>query len=58
MSMDFRTLVRVFLIVGGITYAVFGVVSGSTFEVGFGALAAALGGFGLWWEHRDGSSET
>ena len=58
MSMDFRTLVRVFLLVGGIAYAVFGVISGSTFEVGFGALAAVLGGFGLWWEHRDASSET
>lgn len=47
-----------FLLVGGAAYAVFGVVSGSSFEIGFGALAALLGASGLWWEHRDASDET
>jgi protein-S-isoprenylcysteine O-methyltransferase Ste14 len=58
MSIHLRTLVRMFLLVGGAAYAVFGVVSGSSFEIGFGALAALLGAFGLWWEHRDASDET
>ena len=58
MSIHLRTLVRMFLPVGGAAYAVFGVVSGSSFEIGFGALAALLGAFGLWWEHRDASDET
>ena len=57
MSIDFRTLVRVFLVVGGAAYAVVGVVSGSAIEIWFGALAALLGAFGLWWEHRDASGE-
>lgn len=50
--MDFRTLVRLFLVVGGVAYAAFGLLEGSTVEVGFGALAALLGGFGLWWDRR------
>ncbi len=51
--MDFRTLVRAFLVVGGLGYAAFGLLEGSTLEVGFGALAALLGGFGLWWDRRE-----
>lgn len=55
MSIEFRTLVRVFLLVGGVAYAAFGAVSGSAFQVGFGVLAALVGGFRLWWERRDTS---
>ena len=52
MSMSFRTLVRGFLFVGGVAYAVSGALSGSTLQVGFGLSAAVLGGFGLWWTYR------
>lgn len=58
MSISFRTLVRGFMFVGGIAYAVSGAVTGSPFEVGFGLFAALLGGFGLWWDARDSSSGT
>jgi len=58
METDFRTLVRGFLLVGGIAFAAFGVVEGSTFNVGFGVVAAFLGGFGLWWERREPSDES
>lgn len=51
--MDFRTLIRVFLVAGGVAFAAAGVVEGSTFNVGFGALAAVLGAFGLWWDRRE-----
>lgn len=50
--MDFRTLVRGFLVLGGLAYAAFGVLAGSTVTVGFGVLAALLGAFGLWWDRR------
>ena len=53
MSTSFRTLVRGFLFVDGVTYAVFGALSGSTLQVGFGLFAAVLGGFGLWWTYRE-----
>jgi hypothetical protein len=52
MSTSFRTLVRGFLFVGGVAYAVSGALSGSTLRVGFGLFAAVLGGFGLWWTYR------
>lgn len=55
--MDFRTLVRVFLVVGGVAFAVAGALEGSTLDVGFGALAALLGAFGLWWDRRESAEE-
>lgn len=58
MSIGFRTLVRGFIFVGGVAYAVSGAVTGSPFEVGFGLFAALLGGFGLWWDARDSSGGT
>ncbi|WP_166377352.1 hypothetical protein [Halorubrum sp. BOL3-1] len=58
MSVEFRTLVRGFMCVGGIVFAVSGAVTGSLFEVGFGLFAALLGGFGLWWNSRESSGET
>lgn len=56
MSIGFRTLVRGFMLVGGVAYAVSGAITGSPFEVGFGLFAALFGGFGLWWDARDSSS--
>lgn len=50
--MDFRTLLRGFLVGGGVAIAVVGVVEGSTFEIALGAFAALLGGFRLWSERR------
>ena len=40
MSTSFRTLVRGFLFVGGVAYAISGALSGSTLRVGFGLFAA------------------
>ena len=54
MDLGFRTLVRVFLLVGGLVFAATG---GSTVRVGFGVGAALLGGFGLWWELRESSTD-
>ena len=53
MSTSFRTLVRGFLFIGGVAYAVSGALSESMLQVGFGLFAAALGGFGLWWTYRE-----
>jgi len=52
-SVRFRTLVRVFLLAGGVAFAVSGALAGSPLEVGFGALAAVLGGTRLWWEYQE-----
>jgi hypothetical protein len=57
MDFGFRTLVRLFLVVGGVAFAASGVSRGSTVRVGFGLLAALLGGFGLWWSYRESSSD-
>lgn len=58
MSVEFRTLVRGFMCVGGVAFAISGAVRGSLLEVGFGLFAALLGGFGLWWDYRESSKET
>ena len=58
MSIGFRTLLRGFMFVGGVAFAVSGAVTGSLFEVGFGLFAALLGGFGLWWGARNSSGGT
>ena len=54
MDIGFRTLVCVFLLVGGLVFAGLG---GSMIRVGFGVGAAFLGGFGLWWEWRESSAD-
>ena len=56
-SVGFRTLLRGFMIFGGVAFAVSGALAGSAIEVGFGLFAALLGGFGLWRDARDPSSE-
>ena len=53
MTPPLRTLVRLFLLVGGFAFAVAGALDGATFEVAFGLFAAVLGGFGLWWAYRE-----
>jgi len=50
MDRDFRTLLRGFLLVGGIVFLGLGVLRGDQFNVALGALAAAMGGFGLYWD--------
>lgn len=47
-----RTVLRAFLLVGGLTFIGFGLLDSSMFHLGLGVLAAALGAFGLWWERR------
>ena len=54
MDIGFRTLLRVFLLVDGLVFAG---LAGSTVRVGFGVGAALLGGFGLWWEWRESSTD-
>lgn len=50
MDWSFRTLVRGFLLVGGLAYVAWGILDDSMVTLGFGILAAAIGAFGLWWE--------
>ncbi|MEF8775851.1 MAG: hypothetical protein V5A43_05025 [Haloarculaceae archaeon] len=56
MDWHLRTLVRIFLVVGGLVYVVSGVMSGSLPAMALGAAATALGAVGLWWEFRDSAS--
>ncbi|MEF8814694.1 MAG: hypothetical protein V5A55_12885 [Halovenus sp.] len=53
--MSFRTLVRGFLLVGGLAFIVLGTLDGSLFNIGLGAVAAFLGLVGLWMEYREGA---
>ena len=57
MDIGFRVLVRVFLLVGGLAFAVVGGLEGSGGQVAFGVLAALLGGFGLWWRRRESTTD-
>lgn len=57
MNRDFRTLLRGFLLVGGLVFFGLGVARGDLFNVGLGALAAVLGGFGLWWDYNRQSAD-
>lgn len=50
MDIDFRTLLRVFLVVGGAGYVLWGVLDGSGLFVGMGLLAVVVGAIGLWRE--------
>lgn len=56
MDWDARTLLRGFLLVGGLFFLGAGLVRGELFDVGVGGFAAVLGGFGLWWEYNRQSS--
>lgn len=55
---DARTLLRGFLVIGGVGYAAFGLLEGTNLQVAFGGFAALLGGFGLWWDHRESADES
>jgi len=50
MDWTFRTVVRAFLLVGGLAYVVWGVLDGSLVTIGLGVLATVLGAVGLWSE--------
>lgn len=50
MEWSHRTIVRVFLVVGGIAFLVVGALDQSIFELALGALAVVLGAVGLWME--------
>lgn len=51
-----RTLLRAFLLVGGLAFLGFGLLESSMFHLGIGILAGALGAFGLWWERQHGTA--
>lgn len=50
---SFRTLLRGFLLVGGLVFALTGLLQGSTFDIVLGAVAALFGAVGLWWEWQN-----
>lgn len=52
-----RTYLRLFLLVAGGAFLVWGAVRGSALDVGLGAVAVLLGGVGLAWEWRDNAAE-
>lgn len=54
MDWTFRTVVRAFLLVGGVIYVVWGALDGSMVRLGLGVVAALLGAFGLWSEFGAG----
>lgn len=51
-----RTVVRLFLVVGGLVFLVLGAVEGSWFEVSLGGVAMVVGAVGLWRERATTSS--
>lgn len=53
----FRTLVRVFLVIGGITFVALGVQDGSAFDIGIGVVAIVLGAGGLYYQYYWQSAE-
>jgi hypothetical protein len=57
MDIGVRAVVRVFLLVGGLAFAIVGGLEGSGGQVAFGVFAALLGGFGLWWRRRESTTE-
>ena len=54
MEFTFRTLLRAFLLVGGIGIAVMGALDGSSLDIAIGTVAAVLGGGGLLYQWRKG----
>lgn len=57
MAGSYRTVLRAFLLLGGLAYVLFGTLAGTTLDIGIGLLAAIVGGIGLWWERSAGSRE-
>jgi len=53
MHWNFRTFVRLFLLVGGTLLLVWGLSGGDTLNAAVGALAVVLGAFGLAYEYRE-----
>jgi len=52
-----RTYLRVFLLVAGSAFLVWGAIQGSAVDAGLGAVAVLLGGVGLAWEWRENTAE-
>lgn len=46
----FRTLVRVFLVLGGIAFIALGIQDGAALDVGIGVVAVVLGAGGLYYQ--------
>lgn len=60
-DIGFRTVVRGLMVAGGLVFLLRGVLDGSTFDIGLGAVAIVVGGVGLLWEWRqqsDGDDES
>jgi len=53
-----RTVVRGFLLLGGLALAGVGAVEGSTVDVVVGGVAAVLGFVGLWLQYRDRQADS
>ena len=53
-----RTLLRAFLVIGGLAIAGMGIADEELWRIALGVAAATLGGFGLWYQYsqeREGS---
>lgn len=50
MDWTYRTLLRIFLLLGGIVFVVQGVLDDAIFDLLLGIAATLLGATGLWWE--------
>jgi hypothetical protein len=50
MTLEFRTLVRFFLVVGGLVYVAWGLLDGRAVFVAMGVAAVVVGAIGLWRE--------
>ena len=48
MDITARTILRLFLLIGGVIVLVFGIIDESTLNIAVGLLAAILGAIGLW----------
>lgn len=46
-----RTLLRAFLVIGGVAIAGMGIADGELWRIALGGAAALLGGFGLWYQY-------
>lgn len=55
MDVSYRTVLRVFLVVGGTGLLLLGVVNNDTVNIGIGAVALLLGAIGLVSEWRNAS---
>lgn len=50
MDVDFRTILRAFLIVGGLALLLVGILDGSTTNAAIGAIAVLVGAVGFWFD--------